>query len=153
MTPSCITFYGIMAINPSVTSRESSKCRKPQYILNFRAVTLVLREFSCKNEPHIFKSKEKKTGEVLGEQMWLSHLHHPEMTLKLLETPLCHAWWHSPTIPALGRLRQEDPKFQVSQSYKVRPYLIKWKSKTTKRTFVSSSYSLLRLVTSFLPLP
>lgn len=25
-------------------------------------------------------------------------------------------WWHSPTIPALGRLRQEDPEFNVSES-------------------------------------
>jgi hypothetical protein len=31
------------------------------------------------------------------------------------------AWWCTPVIPALGRLRQEDHKFQTSLGYTMRP--------------------------------
>jgi hypothetical protein len=31
--------------------------------------------------------------------------------------PTCWAWWYKPVIPALGRLRQEDCKFEASLDY------------------------------------
>jgi hypothetical protein len=34
-------------------------------------------------------------------------------------------WWHTPTIPAVRRLRQEDYKFKVSQNYIATPCLKK----------------------------
>jgi hypothetical protein len=34
-------------------------------------------------------------------------------------------WWGTPVIPALGRLRQEDYKFQVGLGYIVRSCLKK----------------------------
>jgi hypothetical protein len=37
------------------------------------------------------------------------------------------AWWCTPVIPALGRLRQEGHEFEVSQGYVVRPRLNKQK--------------------------
>jgi hypothetical protein len=37
------------------------------------------------------------------------------------------AWWFTPVIPGLGRLKQEDHKFKVSLDYKVRPCLKKEK--------------------------
>jgi hypothetical protein len=30
-------------------------------------------------------------------------------------------WWCTPTIPALRRLRQEDPEFKTSLGYILRP--------------------------------
>jgi hypothetical protein len=36
---------------------------------------------------------------------------------------LSPAWWHTPVIPALGRLRQGELKFQANLGYRVRPYL------------------------------
>jgi hypothetical protein len=30
------------------------------------------------------------------------------------------AGWHTPVLPALGRLREEDPRFQVSLDYRVK---------------------------------
>jgi hypothetical protein len=32
------------------------------------------------------------------------------------------AWWHTPVIPALGRLRQEDREFKSSLGYIARLY-------------------------------
>jgi hypothetical protein len=37
----------------------------------------------------------------------------------LLEYSLDLEWWHTPVIPALRRLRQEDHEFEASQSYMV----------------------------------
>jgi hypothetical protein len=38
-------------------------------------------------------------------------------------------WWYSPIIPAPGRLRQKDFKFQVSLGYIAKPCLKKKKKK------------------------
>jgi hypothetical protein len=38
---------------------------------------------------------------------------------------LSQAWWNMPVIPALLRLRQENPEFKDSQGYIVRPCLKK----------------------------
>lgn len=47
------------------------------------------------------------------------------VSLQLLHTPVSKGteedfcawvWWHTPLIPALGRMRQEDCKFEVSPS-------------------------------------
>jgi hypothetical protein len=35
------------------------------------------------------------------------------------------AWWCTPVIPALRRLRQEDHEFEASLDYTVRPHLKK----------------------------
>jgi hypothetical protein len=37
----------------------------------------------------------------------------------------CQVWWHTPVIPALRRLRQEDCKFKVCLGFIVRPHLKK----------------------------
>jgi hypothetical protein len=42
------------------------------------------------------------------------------------------ALWHTVTVPALGRLRQEDHKFVVSLGYVVRPCPRKINRKTKK---------------------
>jgi hypothetical protein len=34
-------------------------------------------------------------------------------------------WWYRPVIPALGRLRQENPEFRASFNYIARPSLKK----------------------------
>jgi hypothetical protein len=33
----------------------------------------------------------------------------------------CQVWWHTPVIPALGRLRQEGGEFEVSLGCILRP--------------------------------
>jgi hypothetical protein len=38
---------------------------------------------------------------------------------------LSERWWFMPIIPALGRLRKEDRKFEVSLGYLARPCLKK----------------------------
>jgi hypothetical protein len=40
-------------------------------------------------------------------------------------------WWYVPVIPALGKLRQEEPEFQASLGYMIRTYLKKKKIKET----------------------
>jgi hypothetical protein len=35
--------------------------------------------------------------------------------------PNCQTWWHMPTIPAVGRLRQEDGESRASLGYITRP--------------------------------
>jgi hypothetical protein len=35
------------------------------------------------------------------------------------------AWWYTPVIPALGRLRQEDLEFEASMDYIAKPNLQK----------------------------
>jgi hypothetical protein len=37
--------------------------------------------------------------------------------------------WHTPVVPALIKLRQEDREFEVSLGYLVRPYFKKIKNK------------------------
>jgi hypothetical protein len=49
------------------------------------------------------------------------------------------AWWFTSVIPALGRLRQEDDKFEVSQGYISRPYLNKTKQNKQNNTRPSCS--------------
>jgi hypothetical protein len=39
------------------------------------------------------------------------------------------AWWHTPIIPPLGRLRQEDQEFEASMGYIARHCLKKKKKK------------------------
>jgi hypothetical protein len=43
-------------------------------------------------------------------------------------------WWFMPRIPAFGRLRQEDFKFEASLIYIGRLFLKKLKTKSTKQT-------------------
>jgi hypothetical protein len=43
-------------------------------------------------------------------------------------------WWHMPIIPALGRLKQEDHKFEASLGYIVRSCLKKKKNKRKGKT-------------------
>jgi hypothetical protein len=38
---------------------------------------------------------------------------------------MCRAWWITPVIPAVGRLRQGDYEFKASLNYTGRPYLQK----------------------------
>lgn len=33
----------------------------------------------------------------------------------------CWVWWHTPVIPALEKLRQEDHKLEASLGYRARP--------------------------------
>jgi hypothetical protein len=42
---------------------------------------------------------------------------------------LSQPWWHRPEIPALRRLRQEDPKFKANLGYTARLCLKKKKEK------------------------
>jgi hypothetical protein len=51
-----------------------------------------------------------------------------------------HAWWYSPVISALGRLRQENSKFQVSLGYMERPCL-KSNKNNKKLDSVAQSYN------------
>jgi hypothetical protein len=53
----------------------------------------------------------------------------PSQSDQARERRKSQAWWYAPAIPALGRLRQEDPKFKASLSYSVRPYLKKKRNK------------------------
>jgi hypothetical protein len=39
-------------------------------------------------------------------------------------------WWHTLVIPALGRLRQEELKFEASLGCRMRPYLKTTRKKT-----------------------
>jgi hypothetical protein len=39
----------------------------------------------------------------------------------ILKLQLCHVWWYMSAIPAIGRLRQKDHKFEASLDYIVRP--------------------------------
>jgi hypothetical protein len=41
------------------------------------------------------------------------------------------AWWHTPIILALRRLRQEDHEFQTSLGHIMRPYFKKAKKEIT----------------------
>jgi hypothetical protein len=41
-------------------------------------------------------------------------------------------WWYTPTIPALGWVRQKDHKLEASLDYLVRSFLKKKKKKTTE---------------------
>jgi hypothetical protein len=43
--------------------------------------------------------------------------------LDIKNCQLCHAWWHTPVVPALGGLKQENGKIEASLSYTVRPSL------------------------------
>jgi hypothetical protein len=45
----------------------------------------------------------------------------------LLINRYSQAWWYTPIISALGRLRKEDQEFEVILSYKRRPYFKKEK--------------------------
>lgn len=73
-TSSCIIFYGIIAINPSVTSSESSKCWEPQNVFNFWAVTLIFKKFSYKNQPQVEKrARERRDGESTWRTGTASH--------------------------------------------------------------------------------
>lgn len=45
-------------------------------------------------------------------------------------------WWRMPVTPAIGRLIQEDCRFEISLNYTVRPYL---KEETTSKTFQAAS--------------
>lgn len=74
-TSSHIIFYGIIAINPSVISWESSKCWEPQNDFNFWAVTLISRKFNYKNQPQLKKKKKrrKEMENALRGQMLLPH--------------------------------------------------------------------------------
>jgi hypothetical protein len=40
-------------------------------------------------------------------------------------------WWHTPTIPVFGRLRQKDHKFKVSLGY--RSEILSQKKKKRKK--------------------
>jgi hypothetical protein len=43
----------------------------------------------------------------------------------LKRNKICHEWWYTPVIPALGRCRQEDHKFEASLAYIMTPCLKK----------------------------
>jgi hypothetical protein len=49
--------------------------------------------------------------------------------LKKLES---QAWWHTPVIPALRRLREEEHEFEVRLGYIIRPNLKKKKKEKRK---------------------
>jgi hypothetical protein len=42
---------------------------------------------------------------------------------KCKEMTVSEAWWYTPVIPALRRLRQKDHKFKASLDYTIRPCL------------------------------
>jgi hypothetical protein len=42
-------------------------------------------------------------------------------------------WWCTPVTPTLGRLRQEDLKFEVSLDYTVRPSFKNFKKKEGRK--------------------
>jgi hypothetical protein len=46
----------------------------------------------------------------------------------LIKISLNWAWWHTPIIPALRRLLEEDLKFKASLGYVARPCLKKKKN-------------------------
>jgi hypothetical protein len=44
------------------------------------------------------------------------------------KTKLCQAWWYTPIIPALKKLKQKDCEFEDSLDCRIRPFLKKTKS-------------------------
>jgi hypothetical protein len=52
-------------------------------------------------------------------------------TFLLLKRGHCPTWWHTCIIPAIRRLKQEDPQFKASLSY-MRPCLKITKGKQNK---------------------
>jgi hypothetical protein len=53
------------------------------------------------------------------------------LTCVLKDEVINWACWHGHIIPALGRLRQKDLKFEASLSYVVRHYLKKIKKRNS----------------------
>jgi hypothetical protein len=47
------------------------------------------------------------------------------LKLSLKNRDFSWAWWHTPVIPALGRLKQKNHGFKASLGYIVRPCLKK----------------------------
>jgi hypothetical protein len=46
-----------------------------------------------------------------------------DVRLQCIHKKSCQAWWCTPAIPAFGRLRPEDFKFNITLGYMVRPCL------------------------------
>ena len=62
---------------------------------------------------------EAQEGEKKGQQFG-GGLYFMAIWLHLNNSAYCRAWCHTLVIPAFGKLRQEDHKFEDSQGYSLR---------------------------------
>jgi hypothetical protein len=76
-------------------------------------------------DANIFPGQSRKTHKILWfyfiTEPWEAEKFHAHIPLKINDTQLKklinQAWWHTPVIPALRRLRQKDHKFEASLCY------------------------------------